>query len=281
MPALLDYPPVLIILLGPLTLYMWGIFAALGVLLASAIAVRRARRAGLSPEHVWRAAFWIVLAGIAGARLLFLAEYGRVTGELYEIVAIWEGGLSAFGALGGGILVGWWYIHRHRLSLRQTAWAAAPAVLLGDAVGRLGGAASHMYPGTPTAFALSYMLDGVQRHEVGMELALASLLGFVVLAGMEHRWRNLTRRPHVIVALALGWYCLERLLLDFFRASDLPASDLRYWGLPPVASAEGGLTLAQILAAFGIVAAIAVFAAASRKSPQTARSVSQPLTRVL
>jgi phosphatidylglycerol:prolipoprotein diacylglycerol transferase len=238
--------------------YLWGIFVGLGILVATWVAARRGRRGGIAPQQLWDLAFWVVLAGIVGARALYVAEYWRdFVGEPWRALAVWEGGMSAFGAILFGLPAGFWYVRLRRLPHAVLMRAVAPALLLGDAIGRLGGAASHMYVGRPTVFPIAYLLNGVQRHEVGMELALASLLGFLVLLSVERRFSSFViGHSSFTPALVLAWYSLERFLLDFLRASDLPNSDLRYAGLPPVAVAEGGLTLAQIIAVVGIVCAL-------------------------
>lgn len=260
MRPLFDYPPLARVSLGSLALYVWGVFVALGVVLGGLVAASRARSRGLGPQHVWDLAFWLVVAGLLGARLLYVAEYWRdFSDEPWRIFAIWEGGMSAFGAIVFGTVAGLWYARQRRISFLRLAHVVAPALLLGDAIGRLGGAASHMYPGTPTSFPISYVLDDVQRHEVGIELALASFAGFLVVLGVEKLWKKRGEGYTLLStpALVLLWYSFERFLLDFLRASDLPASDFRY----------GELTLAQYLSVIGIVVSVILVLRGARPGP--------------
>lgn len=251
MRPLLDYPPLDLVSLGPLVLYTWGVFVALGIAAGGLVAASRARSRGLASHHVWDLTFWVVVAGLLGARALYVAEYWQdFTAEPWRVLAIWKGGMSAFGAIVCGTAAGRWYARQRRISFLRLANVVAPSLLLGDAIGRLGGAASHMYPGTPTTFPISYVLNGVQRHEVGVELALVSLLGFLVVLWLE-RWCEKKTSASCLpppALVTLFWYSVERFLLDFFRATDLPTSDLRY----------AGLTLAQWLAAGGILLALLV-----------------------
>lgn len=273
---MLNYPPLPTISLGPFRFYTWGLFVAIGVLAATILATRRARARGIPTDVVWGLSFWVTALGLLGARLLYVAEYWEeFRADPWQALAIWQGGMSAFGAVLFGMPTAWLITRRQGIPARSLFEAISPPLLLGDAIGRLGGALSHMYPGTPTSFPLSYRLDGVQRHEVGIELALASVLGFLVIQALERscRRREHGRRqqagrgsgsgvrtyastafcPLPTAELVLLWYSVERFLLDFLRAADLPGSDLRYAGLPPVAVAEGGLTLAQWFALAGIV----------------------------
>lgn len=255
MTPLFNFPAVRTIPLGSLPLHTWGLFVAVGILVGSWVAARRLERVGIPKGESWNLTFWLTVAGLFGARLLYVAEYWRdFASEPWRVFALWEGGMSAWGAILFGVPTAWWYARSRPLRLGALAAAAAPSLLMGDAIGRLGGAASHMYPGTPTRFPFSYLLDGVQRHEVGIELALASLAGFVVVLAAERRWcRTSCLMP---AALVLLWYSSERFLLDFLRASDLPGSDLRY----------GGLTLAQLFA-FGALSFLAVVRVRWRTRP--------------
>lgn len=221
--------------LGPFSIRLWGVFVALGILAATFYGARRGRRFGIPGEQLWQLSFWVTLFGLVGGRTLYVLEHWRVFAqEPLAFFAVWEGGMSAFGAILLGVLAGWLVARRRGIPLRPLTEAVAPALLLGDAIGRLGAAASHMYTGIPTRFPLSYVLDGVQRHEVGVELALASLLGIVVLLGFE-------RFQVPLAGPLLLWYAAERFLLDFLRASDL-----RY----------AGLTLAQYFALAGFIAGV-------------------------
>lgn len=232
------------IALGPVVLYTWGLFVALAVLVAAAYAAARARRYGLESVRVWDVAFWVTVTGFLGARLAYVIEYWQdFSSNPWQVIAVWEGGMSALGAVVAGIIVGVWYARRHGLPITRFAAAIAPALLLGDAIGRLGGATSHMYPGRLTTFPISYVLQGVRRHEVGVELSLASLAGFLVALSIARR------APRAVAPFVLLWYSGERFLLDFLRATDLPISDLRY----------AGLTLAQYAALGGIFVAGALF----------------------
>lgn len=160
-----------------------------------------------------------------------MLEYWRVFwDDPWRIIAVWEGGMSMWGGILLGVYAGWLYVRHHDLDVRRVAAAVAPALLLGDAVGRLGGAASHMYPGRSTSFFLSTVVAGVRRHEVGIELALASFLGFLVVLTLERWWRRTGRGTGRVIAAVVLWYAGERLILDFLRAADLPGSDLRYAG---------------------------------------------------
>lgn len=225
---------------GPLTVYVWGMFVALGITAGLLVAAARARRWGLDPVHVWRVGTWVIIGGILGARLWYLLEYGWELGFTLRLVRVQDGGLSATGAVLGGLAAAVWVARRRHVPLAALLRAAAPGILLGEAIGRLGCFFIHDHLGRPTSFPLSVIVAGVQRHEVGLELSLVALLGFIVYTFLERRvgaW--LLGKEGVFVLL---WYSGTRFLLDFLRATDLPIVDPRY----------GGLTLAQFAAIVGL-----------------------------
>lgn len=89
-------------------------------------------------EIVADLSFVVMLAGIAGARLFHILEH---TDEfmLNPMAMIFTtSGLSIFGGLIAGTLTGLYCVRRWRLALRPALDAAAPAMMLGYAIGRIG-----------------------------------------------------------------------------------------------------------------------------------------------
>jgi phosphatidylglycerol---prolipoprotein diacylglyceryl transferase len=107
----------------------------LGVYLAS----RRARREGIAPEHIQDVAFYVVLAGIVGARIVYMIQYRQ---PWQRFLYFWEGGLVFYGSLIGGLL-GYLLAYRFVLAPNKlSAWKLAdivtPSLALGLALGRVG-----------------------------------------------------------------------------------------------------------------------------------------------
>jgi len=57
--------------IGSLTIHWYGIMVLVGVLVGWLTTVQRARRHGFDPDHVTELVPWIVIGGLAGARLIF------------------------------------------------------------------------------------------------------------------------------------------------------------------------------------------------------------------
>ena len=54
---------------GFITIQVWGLMVALGILAATSVAAWKAKKDGLDPNYVWDLAFWVVLSAFIGARL--------------------------------------------------------------------------------------------------------------------------------------------------------------------------------------------------------------------
>lgn len=131
--------PILFEIFGfPLRAY--GFFIAVAVLaglwMARRVALKRGRGYADLLEDF---ALWAVLAAVAGARaweVVFTWEY--YSQNLLEIPQLWHGGLSIQGGIVGGLLVAIHFTRKHRIPFWDFADTLAPAVLLGQAIGRLG-----------------------------------------------------------------------------------------------------------------------------------------------
>lgn len=126
--------------IGPLTIHMYGLMIALGVVAAVWLTGRRLEQAGTGTrEDASSMAVWAVIAGIIGARLWHvLTDWSKFEDSPGDILKIWEGGLGIPGGLILGTAAGLWASKRHGVAMADMATAAAPAIPLAQAIGRWG-----------------------------------------------------------------------------------------------------------------------------------------------
>jgi phosphatidylglycerol:prolipoprotein diacylglycerol transferase len=133
--------------IDPTILDQWGIeitwhglFTALGVVMGVAVSAWFARKAGYKEDHIYNAALALVIGGIIGARLLYVAEnWSQFEDDLGGIIEVNTGGISIYGALIGGLIGGWLYCIIARVpNIPKAADIAAVGGILGMAVGRIG-----------------------------------------------------------------------------------------------------------------------------------------------
>jgi phosphatidylglycerol---prolipoprotein diacylglyceryl transferase len=121
-------------------IYSYGFMMMTAFATAIFVASYRARNAGIDPNIILDAGLWCMIAGIAGSRLFYVAQYheqfrGR---GLFDYFKVWEGGLVFYGGLIGGVVAGLLFLVRRKAPLRQVIDIVAPSVPLGVAFARFG-----------------------------------------------------------------------------------------------------------------------------------------------
>jgi len=127
--------------IGSLTIHWYGIMVLVGVVVGWVTTVHRARRHGFDPDHVTELVPWIVIGGLAGARLFFVILFWKeyfADAPLWEIFMINHGGLVFYGGVIGGVIAGLTLVRKRRLPVWQTADLVVPGVAIGYALGRIG-----------------------------------------------------------------------------------------------------------------------------------------------
>ena len=125
--------------LGPFQLGWHGIFTAIAVLVAVWLAGRLALQRGIPTEVVYAIAGWGVVGGLIGARLFHVADHLSFYLENPLLIpAIWEGGIAVYGAFIGGLVGGFVAAWRSHLDPWPLLDIAAPSMLVGQGIGRLG-----------------------------------------------------------------------------------------------------------------------------------------------
>jgi phosphatidylglycerol:prolipoprotein diacylglycerol transferase len=138
--------------IGSIPVHWYGIMIMLGVIAASYLAYREAKRRREDPDHVWQLFPWVLISGILGARIGWvIASLGDPRmGDPANWFKIWEGGLSIHGAIIGAAIAIAIYCRRYDISFFKWADIIAPGLALGQAVGRWGNFFNQEAFGGPT-----------------------------------------------------------------------------------------------------------------------------------
>lgn len=224
--------------LGPLFIHFYGIIIMLGAVAATYLAERLARRRGLDGELVWDGLVWVLIFGVIGARLwhIFtpspsLIEVSHRDTLFYlthplDAVAIWDGGLGIPGAVIGGALA--LYIFTRRRKLVFTDWAdiAAPALALGQAIGRWGNFVNQELYGAPTDLPWGIFIEPLYRvqgyenfthfHPLFLYESLWNFGNMFLLLWLGRRYAERLKSGDIFL-IYLIVYPLGRFLLEFLR----------------------------------------------------------------
>jgi phosphatidylglycerol:prolipoprotein diacylglycerol transferase len=211
---------------GPWTLHSYGVLLALAFVAGLWVVSRQARRQGLEPTVMTDLAIYVLIGGLVGAKLLLVVvdwrTYMKNPAELWSVLK--SGGVF-YGGLLGGMAVGAWYTIRHKIDVWKALDVLAPAVVLGQAIGRFACLAAGCCHGRPTdvAWAVTYRdmysfrtvgtpID-VPVHPVQIYESLAAIVIFVVLLRMAQRK---TFDGQVAIAYVL-LYSVARFVVEYYR----------------------------------------------------------------
>ncbi len=149
--------------LGPLFIHVYGLMYVVGITLAIIITRRRWRALGGNPELVGDVAIWAVPAGIIGGRIYFdITTPADIPHVWYGIFAVWSGGLGIWGGVAAGAAAGIWRVRRAGANAGLFANAVAPALLVAQAVGRIGNYFNQELFGKPSG--LPWALEIAPAH---------------------------------------------------------------------------------------------------------------------
>ena len=216
--------------LGPITIQVWGLMVALGILAATWVAARMAVRRGQDEKIIWDLCVWVIMGAFFMARVFFfLYEPLLFLRDPLEFVRIWHGGFSIMGGFLGALIVGVWFLHRRKVDVWAYTDTALFALPLGLGIGRIGCFLIHDHPGTLTHFIGGVQYPDGVRHDHGLYLSINGFVLFLLFLWLSRK--KVKTGTYIVVFLL--WEGITRFFLDFLRAQDGPIVDTRYFNLTP------------------------------------------------
>jgi prolipoprotein diacylglyceryl transferase len=226
--------------LGPISIHFYGLTLLVAIAAAVAIGGIRWTRRGGDWDLIFRVAVWGVAFGIVGARLYHvITSWDELPDEWYGPFAIWKGGLGVWGGIGLGVIVGAIVAKRSGASVAKLADCVAPALLVAQAIGRLGNWWNQELFGGPTdlPWGLEIGVDNRPIEYVDQETfhptflyeALWCLGAAGVLLAVERLFRI---RPGGLFALYVLLYSIGRFWIETMRidpSHELAGVRLNVW----------------------------------------------------
>jgi len=255
--------PVLIEIFG-IEIHTYGVLVALGVITGYILAIKLAKKEGIHPNAVDFTVMMAVILGILGARIAFIIEHPDEIRNITDLLAIWKGGVSFYGAFIGcaiGVLIG---IYRYKIPVWSAGDVATPSLALAHAIGRLGCTSAGCCYGKPVPidgplnpgihfmdkFPYFYVVfppgatapPFVPLYPTQIMEFIGNLIIFIILI------LSFPRRPFkgFVFSLYLILYGMERFSLEFFRGVT-----------PPIGSI--GLTWNQVVSILLVITGISLF----------------------
>ncbi|MBR4502173.1 MAG: prolipoprotein diacylglyceryl transferase [Clostridia bacterium] len=236
-------------LFGVVTVRMYAILIVTGMVLAVLYMRCQEKRLGLPKDTALDMALWAIPAGIIGARLYYVA----FTWDLYapdplSILKIWNGGLAIYGGIIGGFLGVLFLSRKKKLPLMKLMDMAAPAVILGQAVGRWGnffnGEAYGRLITDPKwcFFPYGVQVDGAWYQATFFYESVWDLLGFLLL----HLVRKKMRADGDLLFLYFVFYGVGRAFIEGLRSDSLWWGPFRVSQVLSLALAAAGLAVLAV-----------------------------------
>ncbi len=237
------YPELLHI--GPFVLRSYSVMLDLGIALGLFVAYQGARRLHFPLERLIDLVLVILVGGILGARLYFVAvNWWLFESDLLGIFRLWDGGLVLHGAIIGGLLAAAVYLRRSRISFLWVADFGILGGLVAQAIGRLGCLLNGCCYGQPTTlpWGISFpaTLDDLPRHPTQLYEFTGDFIIFAFL------WWVRGRKPFdgFVFALYLILYSLVRFTVEFWRGDPAEVfGDLRFAQVMSLAMLAAGVAL--------------------------------------
>jgi phosphatidylglycerol:prolipoprotein diacylglycerol transferase len=232
--------------IGPLQLHWYGIIIAGAVLIAGLLGTRVAAWLGEDPEDGWSMLLLVMVLAIIGARIYHVIHlWDHYAANPIEIPQIWNGGIGIPGGVAGGALGILLYTRSRGINTARWMDIFAPALLLGQVIGRLGNFVNQELYGPPTSLcgvdfppclpfgiqidadhragtpwdAVSFPVETTQFVPLfAYEMAL-NLLGMLVLLFVIRRFG-----PRLfagdLTLMYLMWYGAVRTALETYRVNN-------------------------------------------------------------
>jgi len=223
-----------------LPIYLYGMFITIGVVGGILYAYLEAKRTNQNHEIYFDFTVYALPVCIIGLRIYYVAfSWDMYKDNLWSVFNLREGGLAIYGAIISAVVTAIIYTRIKKIRFGLFADTAAPALLLGQVIGRWGNFFNREAFGTYTdgLFALRYlestvgdipevvkekafMIDGfsyIQVHPAFLYESLWNLLLFVFL----NVYKNRKKFDGEILLLYLFGYGVGRIWIEGLRTDNL------------------------------------------------------------
>lgn len=248
---------------GSWPIHWYGILISaafiIGVFLVQSLAGKR----GYDIDHIWTIFLVLIPCAVIGARLYYVIfSWDTYVDHPFTIFKIWYGGLAIHGGLLAGILVILIGCRKYRMDFFGVLDCFAPAVVLGQAIGRWGNYFNgEAYGGVTTLpWGIHVAADNYLHHPTFLYESIWDLLVFLLLMVMFKK----SKRSGNVFLVYLIAYSVGRFFIEGLRVDSLMIGPFRQ---------------AQVLSICLIIVAAAIFVYRNRKINRSELQGKQSLSK--
>jgi phosphatidylglycerol:prolipoprotein diacylglycerol transferase len=199
--------------LGFIKIYSHGLMMAIGVIVGGMILYNLAKHSGLNARLTVDLIIYSVLAGLLGARLMYVVFNAGQFSNWKEFLFIWNGGLVSFGGIITGFLTAWYFLKKQNESWLKWFDLGFLSLLIGWAIGRVG------------CFLSGDILGKILEKKIIwwdtwpvtlIESSVCLILFFIFL----FLFKKQIFKPGKIFGFGLIAYAATRFIIDFTRLND-------------------------------------------------------------
>jgi len=182
---------------GSIKIYTFGVVIIIAFLTGARFLASQTDRIGMPSQRVFDWAFWLLVTGILGSRLLYaLLNYEEFEQSKLQIFAIWNGGLVWYGGLVPAVIVGVVLLLRWKLPVLPLCDACAAALMLALGIGRWACFLAGDDYGQPTALwqgirfysgLVPEGLKGIPLHPTQLYMSVNALWLFFAIEWVRRR----------------------------------------------------------------------------------------------
>ena len=223
--------------LGFVRIYWYSVMILLGLLIGGSLALKEAKRYKISDDYMSNLILFLIIFSILGARLYYVAfNWSYYSGNLLDIVKIWEGGLAIHGGIIAGTLWVIAYTKKYKVNTMRMFDILAVGLIIGQVFGRWGNFFNSEAHGGATTLAFlqslhipNFIINGMNiygtyYHPTFLYESIWCLLGLVLLLIFRRRYYTKIGQT---LGLYFMWYGTGRYFIEGLRTDSLMLGNFR------------------------------------------------------
>ncbi len=234
--------------IGSLRIEYYGLIMAFAMILGVIVACLNAKKRGLKSNDILILACYVLPLAVIGARIYYFIFSLDNYDSFWQIFEIWNGGLAIYGGVIGGALGVMLYCLIHKKNFFAVADIAAPSLILGQAIGRIGCFFAGCCYGIEVTndahmwFPLSTQINGVWHYSTFFYESFWNFLVFAALMLVLYLGKNI-KEYGVVMSLYFILYGIGRAWIEALRGDSLYL---------------GAIKVSQLLSILLIIAGVAI-----------------------
>lgn len=218
--------------LGNFKIYWYSIMILLGVLVASYVILKEAKRNNMK-DYIENIIFYALIIGIIGARLYYVIFYEE-SYNLISVLEIWNGGLAIYGGIIAGLITVIYLAKKYKQSILKTTDILVPGLIIAQSIGRWGNFFNKEAYGPNVSLSFlhklhipNFIIEGMNIggkycnpycHPTFLYESIWCLLGFIVLLIIR---KISNRKKGILTYTYFIWYGVGRFFIEALRTDSL------------------------------------------------------------